>query len=402
MSALSPAGIAALREAMTAHVDAGKLPGLVTLVARGDDVHVDAVGHAAFGDTKPLGRDAIFRIASLSKPVTAATAMTLIEQGTLRLDQPIDDLVPELANRRVLRTIASELDDTVPARRSITIEDLLTFRLGFGTLMAMPGTYPIQAAEVAAGLQSIGGPPWPPVAHDADSWIGALGALPLMAQPGERWLYNTGAQVLGVVLARATGTPLPELMRERILEPLGMVDTGFTVPANARDRLTTFYAPDPVTEALSTIDTPAESWWSTDPGFPDASGMLVSTIDDYWRFASMMIGGGALDGTRVLTDDSAAQMTTDRLTPENRAGDHCFLPPHAGWGLGMETPRAGTDTEPLPCGFGWDGGSGTSWRTGRGHDVTGILFTQRAMTSPAPPVIFHDFWAGVNAALAGG
>jgi CubicO group peptidase (beta-lactamase class C family) len=178
-----------------------------------------------------------------------------------------------------------------------------------------------------------------------------------------------------------------------------MVDTGFAVPPGAIDRLTTFFAPDPVTDALSTIDAPANSWWSREPSFPDASGGLVSTIDDYWRFASMMIGGGTVGGTRVLAESTVTLMTTDRLTAAQRVGTDVFLAPHAGWGLGMEVPAAGRESEPFPCGFGWDGGSGTSWRTNRVHDATGILLTQRAMTSPEPPAVFYDFWSGVNAAL---
>src|SRR5207253_3960312 len=215
------------------------------LVAWGDDVHVDAIGTPSFDDDAPLQRDALFRIASLTKPITAVATMTLVEEGVLGLDEPIDELVPELADRRVLRAIDAELDDTVPANRPITLEDLLSYRSGFGTVMAPPGSYPIQRAEAALGLQSIGGPPWPPVAHDVDGWIGALGSLPLMAQPGERWLYNTAGQVLGGLLARACGRDLASVLRERIFEPLGMVDTGFTVPTEALSRLTTFYVPDP-------------------------------------------------------------------------------------------------------------------------------------------------------------
>src|SRR4051794_5395105 len=208
------------------------MPGLVALVARGDAVHVEVIGTPAFPDHAPLAGDGIFRIASLTKPVTAATVMTLVEEGLVRLDQPVDDVLPELANRRVLRAIDAELDDTVPAHRSITVEDLLTFCMGFGSVMAPPGTYPIQRAEADAGLQSIGGPPWPPVAHDPDSWIRALGSLPLMYQPGERWCYNSSAQVLGVLIARVAGTDLGAVMHERIFEPLGMTDTGFFVPAD--------------------------------------------------------------------------------------------------------------------------------------------------------------------------
>jgi CubicO group peptidase (beta-lactamase class C family) len=397
---LSHQGLDRLHDSMAAHVAAGSLPGLVTLVACGDDVRVDTIGTPSFGDDAPLARDAIFRIASLTKPITAVAAMTLVEAGVLRLEQPIDELVPELAGRRVLRAIDAELDDTVPARRAITLEDLLSFRLGLGSVMAPPGSCPIQRAEAELGLRSIGGPPWPPVAHDVDGWIGALGSLPLMYQPGERWLYNTSAQVLGVLLARACGQDLDSVLRERIYEPLGMTDTGFTVPAEHLRRLTTAYRPDPMTGELTVLDDPADSWWSTPPSFPDASGWLVSTIDDYWAFVSGVFAGGSGRGKRILSPATVALMTADRLTSAQRDASAVFLGEHGGWGLGLEVPAAGKAGQPLPCGIGWDGGTGTTWRTNPRSGVTGILFTQRAATSPAPTRLVEDFWAGLNAATA--
>jgi CubicO group peptidase (beta-lactamase class C family) len=386
-----------LHKMMTGHVEAGEMPGLVTLVARGEKVHIDVIGTPSFADPTPLSRSAIFRIASLTKPIAAAAAMSLVEEGVLRLDQSVEDLLPELAHRRVLRTIDSKLDDTVPAERAITLEDLLSFRFGFGSIMAPPGTFPIQRAEAEAGLQSIGGPPWPPRAHDVDSFMAALGSMPLMYQPGERWLYNTSAQVLGVLLARAAGTDLESVLRERILEPLGMSDTGFTVPAAELGRLTTAYVPDPVTGAAVVLDDPADSWWRTPPAFPDAGGWLVSTIDDYWSFVSMLLAGGTLRGRRILSPESVALMTTDRLSRDDREASRIFLGEHGGWGFGMGVPAAGS-TAPLPCGIGWEGGIGTTWRTNPSSGVTGILLTQRQVTSPAPTPVVLDFWAGVNAA----
>ena len=253
---LSNAGLACLHDSMAADVADGLLPGLVTLVACGDDVHIDTIGTQAFGDGAALPRDAIFRIASLTKPITAVATMSLVEEGLLRLEEPVDELLPELAHRRVLRAIDAELDDTVPADRPITLEDLLSFRFGFGSVMAPPGSYPIQRAEAELGLQSIGGPPWPPVAHDVDGWIGALGTLPLMYQPGERWLYNTASQVLGVLLARACGQDLETVLRERVFEPLGMIDTGFVVSPDQLSRLTTAYQPDPQTGEPLVLDDP--------------------------------------------------------------------------------------------------------------------------------------------------
>jgi CubicO group peptidase (beta-lactamase class C family) len=385
---------------MAAHVAAGRVSGLVSLVASGDGVHVEAIGKPSFADTAPLTRDAIFRIASLTKPVTAAATMSLVEEGLLRLDEPIDRLVPELADRRVLRAIDAELDDTVPANRAITVEDLLSFRFGFGSVMAPPDTYPIQRAEADLGLRSIGGPPWPPGAIDVDGWIGALGSLPLMYQPGERWLYNTSAQVLGVLLARACRQDLESVLRERIFEPLGMGDTGFTVRPDQLNRLTTFYRPDPETGELAVLDRPADSWWSTSPSFPDASGWLVSTITDYWSFVSRVFAGRNRNGEPILSSATVALMTTNRLTRVQRAAAAAFLDRHDGWGLGLLVPAAGSRNEPFPTGIGWDGGTGTTWRSNPRSRVSGILFTQREATSPEPPVVIRDFWAGVNAATA--
>jgi CubicO group peptidase (beta-lactamase class C family) len=399
-SGLSTAGLTHLYDVMCAHVESGEMPGLVTLVARGDDVHIDTIGSASFADDSSLDRSAIFRMASLTKPITAVATMSLVEEGVLRLDQPVDDLLPELAHPRVLRAIDAELDDTVAADRPITVEDLLSYRLGFGSVMAPPDSYPIQRAEAALGLQSIGGPPWPPATHDVDSWTAALGSMPLMYQPGEQWLYGTSGQVLGVLLARATGKDLASVMHDRIFGPLGMRDTGFTVAAGQLHRLTTFYAPDPETGELSVLDDPADSWWSTPPSFPDAAGWLVSTVDDYWSFVSMMLAGGTLRGQRVLSPGSVALMTTDRLSRAQRESSQLFLGEVGSWGLGMAVPAAGS-TAPLPSGFGWDGGSGTTWRSNPGTGVTGIVFTQRQAMSPAPPPVIEDFWAAVNAATAG-
>ena len=394
-------GLARLHDSMAGHVAAGRLPGLVTLVARVDDVHIDAIGTPSFVDNAPLTRDAIFRIASLSKPITAVATMSLVEEGLLRLEEPIDELVPELADRRVLRSIDAELDDTVLAKRSITVEDLLSYRFGFGSVIAPPDSYPIQRAEAQLGLQSIGGPPWPPVPHDVDGWIGALGSLPLMYQPGEQWLYNTSGQVLGVLLARADEQDLESVLRERIFDPLEMVDTGFTVPPDQLSRLTTLYLPDAATGVLSVHDDPTRSWWSRPPSFPDASGWLVSTIDDYWSFVSMLLAGGTKNGERILSPESVALMTTDQLTSSQREASALFLGPHAGWGLGLSVPATGSADQPLPSGIGWDGGTGTTWRSNAQRDITGILFTQRQAASPAPSPIVEDFWAGVNAAALG-
>lgn len=367
-----------LHDILASHVDRGELPGLVALVADhgGTAPHVEAIGAKAFGDTEPIGPDAIFRIASLTKPVTAAVTMTLVEDGTLDLDEPVQRWLPELADRRVLRSIEAELDDTVPAQRPITLLDLLTFRLGFGIVMVAPGTYPIQQAEEALVLRTLG-PPWPPAPHTPDSWIAGLGTLPLMDQPGEVWRYNTGSQVLGVLLERASGRPLEALCREHILDPLGMADTSFHVPADRLGRFTTAYRPEP--EGSVVVQDPVRGWWSTPPSFPDASAWLVSTVEDYWRFASMLVAGGG----DVLSPESVRMMTTDHLTAAQRAGGPPILEPGAGWGFGVQVAADGT--------YGWNGGSGTMWRTSPQLGRTAILFTQRMMMSPDDNTVFADF-----------
>ena len=408
-------GLQRLHDRLARHVDTGTMPGLVALVARHgaepidpgrngpahvDLVHVDVIGTKAFGDAEPMRRDAIFRIASLTKPITAAAAMILVDDGVLTLDASVDDYLPELTDRRVLRGLDSSLDDTVPAERAITLDDLLTYRLGFGAIMAPPDTYPIQLAERELQLCTLG-PPWPPPPHTPDEWIRHFGSLPLMHQPGERWMYNTGSQVLGVLLERAAGKPLEDFLRERLLEPLGMRDTGFSVSADQRSRFTTAYAPDPASGTIRVLDGVEDSYWSAPPTFPNAAGWLVSTVDDVWAFAAMLLADGTVDGGRILTSRSVDLMTTDHLTPEQRASATLFLGDHSGWGFGMAVPAAGTGRGDRGDrgGFGWDGGTGTTWRTDRARGLTGILFTQRAMTSPEPPAVFDDFWDGAYGSI---
>jgi CubicO group peptidase (beta-lactamase class C family) len=241
-----------MHEVMAGYVTGGTVPGLVTLVSRRGEAHVDAIGARAIGGA-PVGRDSIFRITSMAKPITAVAAMILVEECQLRLDEPVDRLLPELANRRVLKRIDGPLDDTVPARRPITLRDLLTFRLGLGIIMGPPDVSPIQKAIGA--LEIVGfGPPNQATPHGPDEWLRRLATLPLMHQPGEKWMYNTGSYVLGVLIARACGKPLETFLRERIFEPLGMKDTGFSVPAAKLDRLVSAYWPNARTGALDLHD----------------------------------------------------------------------------------------------------------------------------------------------------
>ncbi|MFA5885438.1 MAG: serine hydrolase domain-containing protein [Acidimicrobiia bacterium] len=382
-----------LHTTLARHVERGDVPGVVALVARGDDVHVETIGHRAVGDSEPIGRDTIFRIASLTKPIAGVAAMLLVEDGLMTLADPVARWLPELAEPRVLRSVDADLDDTVPARRPITVEDVLSFHLGWGSVMAPPDTYPIQRAEAALDLKTFG-PPWPPSELTPGEWIAALGTLPLLDQPGSNWRYAGGAQVAGVLVERVAGAPIAEVLRERVFEPLGMVDTGFFVPADTRHRFATQYVPDPVTGVLRVLDRP-DGWWSVPPKMPDVNGWLVSTVDDLWAFASMMAAGGG----DLLSPESVRLMLIDRMTAEERLANRIFVGDHSGWGLMMAVPAADGSTG-IPGGFGWEGGTGTSWRTDPAVGLTGILLTQRAMISPEPPEIVSDFWTAAYAAVA--
>ena len=341
---LSAAGLERLHDRMARHVETGQMPGLITLVARHDAWPATTCTSTSSAPrhsvtTHRCQRDAIFRIASLTKPITAAAAMLLVDDGVLELNGAVDEYLPELADRRVLRSLEAPLDDTVPANRAITLDDLLTYRMGFGAIMAPPDTYPIQTAERELQLGTLG-PPWPPTPHTPDEWIRHFASLPLMHQPGEQWMYNTGSQVLGILLERAAGQPLEAFLRQRLFEPLGMRDTGFSVSPDQRSRFTTAYAPDPATGTLGVLDGVDDSYWNQPPALPNAAGWLVSTIDDFWAFVAMLLADGVHDGERILSERSVELMTTDHLTPEQRASAGVFLGEHDGWGLGMLVPGA--------------------------------------------------------------
>jgi len=397
-SGLSAARLARMHDVMAGYVERSEVPGIVTAVSRRGDAHVDAIGTKAVGGGAPVARDTIFRIASMTKPIIAVATLILVEECVLRLDEPVDRLLPELAGRRVLRALDAALDDTVPAQRPITVRDLLTFRMGFGIVMAPPDTYPIQRAmtELLLGQGPPGASTPPP-----DEWLRRLGTLPLMYQPGERWVYHTGSDVLGVLIARAAGQPLEAFLRERIFEPLGMRDTGFSVPAAGLDRLATSYWTNPQTRALDLYDDAKTGQWSRPPAFPSGGGGLVSTVDDYMAFGQMMLNVGRHERTRILSRASIETMTTDQLTPAQKAVSgliNDYFDSH-GWGFGVAMVTRRTDVAGSIGSFGWDGGLGTSWRSDPREEMVGILLTQASWTSPNPPNVALDFWTSAYGAI---
>jgi CubicO group peptidase (beta-lactamase class C family) len=395
---LNETRVADLHTAMSGYVERGDIPGIVTLIGRNGEIHVDALGMKTIDGKEPMRRDTIFRIASITKPIAAAATMILVDDGRMRLDDAVEHWLPELANRKVLRRIDSQLGDTVPAHRRISVRDVLTSCFGFGSVMAMPGTYFIQQL-IKEGRLGGDGPPNPALTPGTDEWMRRLGELPLMYQPGERWLYNTSCDVLGVFVARVSGKSFEAFLRERLFSPLGMKDTAFSVPASKLDRLPGCYQFNHNSKKLEVFDGAENSEYSRPPAFESGAGGLVSTVDDYYAFCRMMLNKGMWGRDRILAQASVESMTSDQLTPQQRIGTEPFFGTHGSWGFGM-----GVDIQPdqpwhVPGRFGWDGGFGTSAYSDPKNDFIGILLTQRMMDSPEPPAVFKDFWTYAYRAL---
>ena len=364
-------------------VDQGQAPGVVAAVARGDSVHVATAGVMAVGGA-PMRRDTLFRISSTTKPMTAAAVLSLLDDGLLELNAPVDELLPELADRRVLCSPDGPLGETVPAQRSITVRDLLTFTWGFGMQGAMfmaPEPWPIVTAAFERQLSTFG-PPQPDATPDPDTWMARLGELPLLAQPGERWLYQSGSQVLGVLAARAVGAPFEDVLRKRVLGPLGMKDTGFHVTDTMR--LSTAYEHR---DGLLVVSDPPDGQWSHAPQFPDGSSGLVSSVDDVVAFGRMLMRGGG----PVLKSTTVAEMTRDQLTSAQRVNvwpGFSFLDGR-GWGYGLSVLDDGRYT--------WEGGLGTAWSNVPSQDLTVVVLTQRAADETGMPAVCDDVLAATLA-----
>ncbi len=397
-SGFSAAGLSRLRETLAGHVESKRIPGLVALVSRGDgEAHVEALGTMRHEGGAAMARDTIFRMASVSKPVTMAAAMVLLDECRMRLDDPVDEWLPELADRKVLKRPDGPLDETVPARRPITVRDLLTCTFGLGVdfeLMVSPirtATFEATDYSIASGL-----------APHQDEWMRKLGELPLQYQPGERWQYDLASEVTGVLVSRIADRPLEEFLRERVLDPLGMQDTGFHVPAAKIDRLPPQYGPDPVTGEFHVWDEAEGGRLSSPPEFQGAGGGLASTVDDYHAYFRMLLNGGVHNGRRILSRAAVELMTTNRLSPELLAARTAMyrsvahyspgMGQHGGWGFGMAVRTFRGDYAPVGQ-FGWDGGTGTTAYADPASGITGILFTQVGLSNQNSPRLIHDFWA---------
>jgi CubicO group peptidase (beta-lactamase class C family) len=395
---LSKARLQRMHEIMAGHVERGIVPGVVTLIARRGETHIDVIGNKALDRRDPMRRDTLFRITSMTKPITAVAAMILVEECKLRLDEPVDRFLPELADRRVLKRLDAPLDETVPAQRPISLRDLLTFRSGYGMVWGAPDKFPILKAIAHLGIVGFG-PPDPAMPHGPDEWLKRLGTLPLVHQPGDRWLYGTGSYILGALIARASGKSFGDFLRERIFEPLGMKDTSFFVPPQKLDRLATSYWVDDKTGALSRYDGVEDSRWVKPPAFEDGAAGLVSTIGDYFALARMLLNHGKHGNERILSRASVALMTTDQLTAAQKAaspfGDGWD---NRGWGFGVGIVTGRDGLAMTPGAYGWDGGYGTAWQNDPAEELTVLLMAQRAQF-PALSPVYLDFWTGAYQAI---
>lgn len=346
--------MAGLQDLLDRAVADGTVPGASALVARGDEVEVGAAGE--------LEPDSVVRIASITKPITAAAVMLLVEDLLVTLDSPISNWLPELASPKVVRAPESPIDDVVEAARPITVEDLLTFRAGWG----FPSDFSLPAVvELFEKIPVFG------VRETPDEWLATIAEVPMLHQPGEAWLYNTCSDIQGVLVARVAERPLPEFLAERIFEPLGMTDTAFHVPAGKLARLPPYHAPDG-----SLVDRQS---WSEPPIFPSGGGGLVSTLADWRRFARMLLA----DGGGLLSPASVRSMTTDHLTREQRDASTLFLE-GGGWGYGGAVTPEGR--------YGWVGGTGTTAYVDPADGTIGILFTQAQMPGPTPTPLMRELW----------
>lgn len=389
----STARLERLHLALRRHVDSGYTPGIVALVHHAGHEHVEVMGSLAFNSPAPIGRDTIFRLASMTKPITAVAAMILVEECRLRLDDPVDTWLPELADRRVLCALDGPLEDTVPARRPITVRDLLTFRAGYGEVGLFAPGCPLHQAQIAARLPLVDwifdGTP--------DEFMRRVGTLPLAHHPGERWLYHLACEITGVLIARVTGQPLSQFLDERVFAPLRMRDTRFFVPEADSARLPPCYGRDFITGEMTLLDPAEGGQMSRAPRFESGAGGLVSTLDDMAVLGRMLLGSGTLNGERILARPTVQLMTMDHLTAAQKAASP-FFPDFwqdMGWGLGLGVVTTRQDIASVPGRFGWDGAFGTSWWVDPVEDLVCVLMTQRRPDALAIPPLTRDFATSV-------
>jgi CubicO group peptidase (beta-lactamase class C family) len=379
------AAFESVTETMTAKVRELGVGGAAWAVSVGDEA---VSGSAGWLDPdrreRPMPVDGVFRIASVSKPIVAVAALQLVEAGLAALDDPIDGVLPELADRRVLVDHEGPVDGaTVPAERSLTLRDLLAFRCGLGMLFDFERPQPLLDRLWEWGVGP--GPTAPDC--DPDEFMARLGRLPLADQPGTRWRYHTGSDIVSVFIERVRGEALDVVLERDVLAPLRMVDTGFSLRADQHDRVGACRMLDDDGE-LAIWDT-ADGRWATAPSFRSGAAGLVSTTADLIAFGRMLLA----DGHPVLSSELVEEMTTDQLTDEQRAAARIDdVGTSLGWGLGLGVRR-----EPAPEGWpsvgavGWDGGLGSRWLVDPDTDTCAVILATDAFPSPVAPALMDAF-----------
>lgn len=380
---------AQLEDALTPYVESGRIPGLVALVARGSEVETLVLGHRS-PEGGPMTADCLFRLASITKPITAVAALTLVDDGLLDLDSPVADWLPELATPVVLRDPSGPLTDTVPATTPITLRHLLTSTAGHGF---PPDFSAPVVAELLGALHQ--GPPDPAALPEPDVWMARLSEVPLLHQPGRGWTYNTAYDVLGVLVARASGDSFPTYLQQHVLDPLGMTDTGFWLRDRADlPRMTSYHRRDEDGSLVLADPAGADGHWVQQPVFCSGAGGLLGTAADWLTFGRMLLAGGVHDGHRVLSQDLVRLMMTDHLSDAQRASGGFFLDGQ-GWGFGGSVDVDERDPWNVPGRYGWVGGTGTSAHVLPDGTVT-VLLTQVELGGPGGADILEDFWRAAS------
>ncbi len=402
---LSKARLHRLKTILQGYVDRNEIAGGVVLVQRGsEEAYAESIGWQDREAQIPMKRDTLFRIMSMTKPITAVAVLMLVEEGKIRLYDPVDVWLPELAHRMVLRDPYGSLDDVFPASRPITLHDLLTSRpgIGWGEHRLQPTLLNLLPAPVAAPVGAENAEQL-----DPDAWMARLGELPLVYEPGTHFLYHIAHDILGVLIARITGQSLETFFRERIFEPLGMVDTSLTLPAEKRHRLAVAYAPAPE-GGLMVVDHPRSTGWNQAPLFPSGGGGLLSTADDYQRFGRMLLLKGELDGVRLLSRKAVEAMTTDHLTPEQHThpffdetdfdGSSMWTNKGYGYGVSVRTRQIGLG--PSVGSFFWPGVLGSTWIADLQENLIATLMIQlRGAQLPNNSHIAQDYWTMIYQAI---
>ena len=355
-----------IEDALLAEVEAGQLAGAAALIWRNGAIQqIATVGRRDLASGAPVERNTIFRIASLTKPVTTVAALTLLDEGRFDLDEPITECAPEFALMRVLRDPNGPLDQTDEASRPITFRDLLTQRSGLTYAEFYRG--PIGRAYADTLGTQIDNPLTP------DAWLERLATLPLIDHPGAGFHYGHSTDVLGFLIARLEGAPLSAVLDRRVLTPLGMRDTCFAVPAQKRERCAGLCGFDNEGRLTALTETPGLHVLAQRPDdmtFEAGGGGLWSTLDDYLAFARMLIADSPT-GTTLLRPETRALMTSNQLTPDQRAttrllGRPVFAAGH-GYGMGVAVVMEPEKADPLQCRggvgtIGWPGAYGSWWQ----------------------------------------